>query len=1565
MSDLAPENMMESIAIIGMAGRFPKANNIDQFWQNLRDGVESLSFFSDEELIASGIDPALLQSSSYVKAGMVLEDIELFDAAFFGFNPREVELLDPQHRLFMEAAWQALENAGYDSERYKGAIGLFGGVSLDSYLLSNLVSNQEMIATGVGVMQAMVGNGKDFLPTRVSYKLNLTGPSINVQTACSTSLVATYLASQSLLNYESDMALAGGVTIRVPQKAGYLYQTNGIVSPDGHCRAFDAKAQGTIIGNGVGIVVLKRLSEALEDGDTIYAVIKGGAVNNDGAAKAGFSAPSVTGQAKVITTAQAVAGVDPDDISYIECHGTATPLGDTIELAALKEAFQSGTKQRSRCAIGSVKTNIGHLDAAAGVAGLIKATLSLHHKMLPPSLHFEQPNPKIDFSNSPFYVNAQLAEWKVDNGPRRAGVSAFGIGGTNAHLILEEAPALTDGDKSRPWQLLVLSAKTETALLKMTSNLAEHLRNNNNINLADVAYTLQLGRWVFNHKRVLVCKDREDAINALSTQDAKRLIGSKEQPTNRPVTFMFPGLGDHYVDMGIGLYQHEPTFRDAVDRCAKVLKPFLGLDLREVIYPPKLESSSPVPSASAVPDLRKMLFNREQPADEASQKLNQTWLTQPAMFVIEYSLAQLLISWGIVPQAMIGYSLSEYVVACLAGVFKLEDALILVAKRAKMIQGLPSGSMLAVPLNEIELQPLLGEVLSLAAVNGPNLSVVAGPIEAIDELVEKLKAKEIVCRRLQTSHAFHSKMMMPIADQYGALLRTVRMKPPEIPFISSVTGNWISPAEATNPGYWVKHLCQTVRFGDGIAELWRDGQRIMLEVGPGQSLGSLALQHPASNGAAERIIPSLSYSYFRQPDQEFLLNTLGKLWLAGVNVDWQGFYSHEKRRRIPLPTYPFERQKYWIEAAAPSLAMPAKFAATKKEDISDWFYLPSWKQTVPARLISPLRAEPCCWLIFVDQQGLSDKLIDMLKSAGHKVVTVKKGSDFKKFNSENYQLSPQLEENYDSLIKELKADESVPQRILHLWNVTETTVPTLASVAEFQALGFYSPVFLAQSLIKQSINEQIQITIFTSNLYEVTGKEDIQPEKALIIGPLRVLPQEFPNISCRNIDIDISDLASPHISFLLMRLKEELFITDKEPTVAYRHNLRWQPDYQGFHLNEAVKQGLPFKKGGVYLITGGMGGIGQTIATYLASTFQAKLALVARSPLPAREDWAQWCTDHDETDATTKKIGKLAELEHVGGEVMVLCADVANYQEMNDSVVQVQARFGAINGVIHTAGVAGGGMALIKTAKIADAVFAPKITGSMVLFDLFQHTNLDLFVLCSGMVSLAGGFGQIDYCSANAFQDQFSHYLFNKRGVPSQTINWDAWREVGMAANTLVPTDLAKLRTFLGQDDETGLLPEEGLDAFCRSLASALPQVIISTKELTPIIEQMRNLQPMNSLQQMAGGDLSGARHERPDLGIEYVAPRNEVEQTIAEIWQNLLGITEIGIHDNFFSLGGHSLLAIRIIAQLRDAFKIDMQLKDIFETPTIAELALTIVQSQAQNVDDELLAQLLAELEE
>jgi len=1503
------------IAIIGMSCRYPGANSVAAFWENLRNGVESITPLTDAELLAAGADPAWLAQPNYVKVGAGVEQAEWFDAHFFGFTPREAKLLDPQHRLFLETAQEALEHAGYNPATYAGAIGVYAGSAISNYLINHR-TGRAPIPDHTEDFQRMIANDKDFVPTQVSYRLNLKGPSLNVQTACSTSLVAVHLACQSLLNGECHMALAGGVAIHFPQQQGYFYQEGMIRSPDGHCRAFDAQAQGTVVASGVGIVVLKRAEDAVAAGDMIYALIKGTAINNDGALKVSFTAPSVDGQARVIRDALQVAGVAPETIAYVETHGTGTELGDPIEIAALTQAFQS--QQRGFCAIGSVKTNIGHTDIASGVAGLIKTALALHAGVIPPSLHFTAPNPQIDFANSPFYVNTKLTPWPVNGDqPRRAGVSSFGIGGTNAHAILEAVPPQLLAPASpaiRPYQLLVLSAKTPSALARATTKLADHLNHQSALNLADVAYTLQVGRQAHTHRAIVLCADQAQAVTALRTQPTKGYWQGAAPNHTPAVVFLFPGGGAQHLGMGADLYEHEPHFRAIIDHCATWLQPHLGVDIRQLLY------HAPEPQAAA-------------------RTLERATLGLPTLFATEYALARLWMAWGIQPQAMIGHSLGEYVAACLAGVFSLEDALQLVVKRGQLFDELPAGGMLSVALGAAALTPYLDDALSIAAINAPALSVVAGSTAALAALAQRLAADQIEHRQLRIAVAAHSSQLTPILERFQTFVQTISLQTPTIPFISNLTGTWIRPTEATDPAYWAQHLRHTVRFADGIATLLQEAQSIFLELGPGRTLTTLVNQHPARQ--QQPVMATMRHPQESQSDVEALLLALGKFWVAGGQVDWPQLYADEPRRRLPLPTYPFERQRYWMEPAAhqtPSSTLPVK-----KPDLADWFYLPSWERVFPPVIEQMTHfAGHKCWLLFLDDCGVGAQLATRLRAAGQTVLTVQPGPGFRQLADGAYTLNPACAAEYETLWATLAAHDQQPQTILHLWRVTATPTSMAATdVTTGLALGFYSLLYLAQAL--GGSEEPIDLIVVTNHLHDVTGTEPICPERATLLGPVKVIPAEYPNLTCRSVDIELPTATARTTAPLIDQLLAELCLPGTAlraeeqssllPTiVAYRGNYRWVQNFRPTRLTENAYPTRVRPKG-VYLITGGLGGIGLTLAADLAS-FQAKLILVSRSAFPARESWSTWVATHGPDDAVSKKINELQAIEAVGAELLILRADVASYVEMQTVVAQGVAVFGPINGVIHAAGVPGGGAIQRKSTADAAAVLAPKVLGTLVLDQLLRATDLDFFVLCSSVTAILSGFGQVDYTAANAFMDA---YALSNRTTFTVSINWDAWQEVGMAVNIALPQLMRAARTASLQ---RGILPPEGQALFRTILTNRAPQVVTSTADL--------HLTRVPQPDQVADGDATAEQLwavGQPEMAPParhslYVAPQRETEQRIVDIYQAVLGVTQIGIHDDFFALGGHSLTATQVISRLRRVFAVKVAVRVLFDHPTVADLA-------------------------
>jgi acyl transferase domain-containing protein len=1526
---LAPldDHAASEVAVIGFAGRFPGARNTDEFWQNLRDGVESISFFTTEELIGSGVEEDQFGAPEYVPAKAILEGVELFDAAFFDFSPREAEMLDPQHRVMLECAVEAFEHAGYDPERFKGRIGVYAGVSSGSYLDANLSSHEELIER-VGPYQVDIGNHAEFVPTTISFKLNLKGPSINIQTACSTSLVAVHVACQSLLNGECDMALAGGGSITFPHKEGYYYQEAGILSPDGHCRAFDADAQGTVGGEGAGVVVLKRLVDALEAGDTIHAVIKGSAVNNDGSLKIGYTAPSVNGQAEVIADALAMAGVSAESINYIEAHGTGTALGDPVEIAALTQAFYLETQKKGFCAIGSLKSNIGHLDAAAGVAGLIKTILSLKHAQLPPSLHYVRPNPKIDFAGCPFFINDKLVEWKRGDTPRRAGVSSFGIGGTNAHVIVEEPPPYESSTmSSRTLQLLLLSAKTAAALDAATANLADYLKHNNDVNLADVAYTLQVGRGSFGHRRVLICKDRAEALAALESRDPSRLLSLFQEPRHRPVVFMFPGQGAQHVGMARELYKAEPVFREQIDLCAEQLTSHLNLDLRDVLYP------------------------NEGGEAEATRLLTQTFVTQPALFSIEYALAQLWMSWGVVPSGMIGHSIGEYVAACLAGVFSLEDALALVAARGQLMQSLPAGAMLAVMLPEKEIRALLRSGLALAAVNGAKNCVVSGPTEAIQALHHQLEQQEVFSQVLHTSHAFHSEMMDPILEAFTERVRQAKPGAPAIPFLSNVTGAWMTSKQTTDPSYWSRHVRQTVRFADGLAELLKDSERILLEVGPGHTLSALVRQHVSQLGN-QVVIGSLPRPRDGHADNEFLLTSVARFWLAGGQIDWDGFSASDQRRRIPLPTYPFERQRYYLEPGESKSEKTRSRSYGKKADIADWFYLPSWKQFNLPRLTNIEKNRS--WLILCDESGIGDALVQQLRQRGEEVVTVYAREHLRRINVLDYTINPRNKEDYAALLKELVSQDVKPGHIVHLWSLTSTEDASGAESFEgTQELGLYSLILLTQVVLDQSLTNSLQLVVVTDSVHEVIGSESLRPEQSTILGACKVIPQEHPEITCRSIDVEMSRSNGAMTAQLIEQLLDEINENVSDRVVAYRGRHRWVQSFEAVRVEQGMGARSRLREGGVYLITGGLGSVGLALAQHLALTFRAKLALLGRSGLPERDEWPRWLEAHDDDNDVSDGIRKVQELEAAGAEVLLLRADVANEDQMRAAVARAAERFGRIDGVIYGAAAGQNTDKDIIETTPADCMhqFYAKVKGLLVLEKVLQGREQEFCLMLSSLSSVLGGITFGAYSAANIFMDTFARKHNQTHAQTWLSVNWDRW---------FFDEDVRPGDRLTAGVEGLAISPKDGGEILDRILSMGpVSQVLVSMSDLYARLERWVTFKDAVSpvaVKEVVSSDL----HPRPNLLEAYVAPSNELEDDLANTWQELLGIERVGINDNFFELGGHSLLATMVTSRLRKEFGVELPLRSFFEFPTISGLALIIAQRVIEDQDEQSIAQLL-----
>jgi acyl transferase domain-containing protein len=1037
-----------------------------------------------------------------------------------------------------------------------------------------------------------------------------------------------------------------------------------------------------------------------------------------------------------------------------------------------------------------------------------------------------------------------------------------------------------------------------------------------------------------------VCRDLQDAVTLLETLTPERVFTDVQESRDRPVIFMFPGQGAQYAQMAFELYQVEPTFREHVDLCSERLNPHLGVDLRKVLYP--------IPKQ----------------AEEAAQQLQQAWMSQPALFVIEYALAQLWMAWGIQPQAMIGHGIGEYVAACVAGVFSLEDALMLVAARGRLMRQLPGGTMLAVPLPEPEVQSLLDQHLSLAAINGTSLCVVSGPTAAVEAWQHRLTEQGVSCQPVHSSHAFHSEMMDPVLEPFTEQLQAVNFEPPHIPYVSNVSGTWITVAEATSPSYWARQLRQTVHFAAGLHELLQEPDRILLEVGPGQTLSTLARWHP-EKAPAQVVLSSLRDPQGQASDVAFILNTLGQLWLAGIRVEWPEFYARERRHRTPLPSYPFERQRYWVEPQTRQDAANSRQGSLRKEpDIADWFYLPSWKRSVPPKLFDQgdLADHESRWLVFSNACGVGAQLRERLEQQGQDVITVTAGEQFSRVNEGVYTINPRRRDDYDALLKELLAFNKLPNMIVHLWNVTSNdhAQSGIDVFERLQDLGFCSLIFLAQALGKQNILDPIRIWVVSTNIQEVTGEEVLCPEKATVLGPCKVIPQEYPNISCLSIDIVLPQSGTSHEEELIDQLMAEIVAKPSDSVVAYRGNHRWVQTFEAVRVNSKTGCAKRLREGGVYLITGGLGRIGLVLAEYLARTVQAKLILIGRSAFPGRDQWEQWLAAHGEEDRASRRIQKVQALEELGAEVLIVSADVSSEEQMQTVIAQAYERFGMVHGVIHSAGFIGeqARRTIPETDYIEyETQFRPKAHGIYILERILRGKELDFCILQSSLSSVLGGLAFSAYAGANLFMDAFAHKHNQTNRIPWISVNWDAWRsEEAKESNIAMGVTLAQL----------AMTSEEGMEAFQRVLSlDPLTQIVVSTGDLQTRIDQWVKLTPLQGTEKPAkiGPSLD---HPGPNLRNAYAAPTNEFEQAIADVWQDVLGIDQVGIHDNFFNLGGHSLMALQVLSRLRRAFQVEVSVRVFFEAPTVASLAETIgkAKDQAEQAEHEDMARLLAELE-
>ncbi|KAB2495266.1 type I polyketide synthase [Priestia endophytica] len=1456
------------IAVVGMACRFPGAKDLHSFWDNLANGRESITFFSKEELREAGVEQEAIENDHYVRAKGAVDRHDHFDADFFGYSQREAEAMDPQIRMFHEVAWESLEDAGYHPETYQEPIGLFGAASANLYwqaasMLMRTNNSSEQFA-------AVQLTDKDFMNTKVSYKLNLKGPSVAVDTACSSSLVAVHLAARALLTGECKMALAGGVTITTPHKKGYMYQEGMIMSPDGHCRAFDEKAKGTVGGEGCGVVVLKSLKQALKDRDHIYSVIKGSAYNNDGGRKVGYTAPSIEGQSEIIKKTLKISRVEAESISYIETHGTGTTLGDPVEIEALSKAFQTDKKQF--CAIGSVKTNIGHLDSAAGIAGFIKTALSLYHKTLPPSLHYEKPNPKIDFESSPFYVNTRPAKWTEPDKVLRAGVSSFGVGGTNVHLIMEEAPFVEQPAQDMHSELMIVSARTKQAVLKSADQMKSFLKEQKEVPLAHAAFTLQEGRKHFPYRQAFLA----------NPERTFQSIGQPQKAFQQPaVVWMFSGQGAQYVNMGKDLYEKDLIFKEALQQCFAIVSSLAGFDLERILYP-----------------------SQESEANEADGLMQETSYTQIILFCFEYALASKLMRLGIRPHYFIGHSIGEITAACVAGVLKLEDAIRIVLKRGSLMQKMPPGDMASVKLAAEDIEHELPQGVELSAVNSSQLSVVSGPSDRLQAYLEDVEKRGASVQKLKTSHAFHTSMMDEAANQFKDVLSEIAYQQANYPFISNVTGSWLTDEQAQSPAYWASHIRQPVLFSKGIETLMELGEVVFIEIGPGNTLTQFVRRHKGYDVEKAAAVSLVRHPKEQAEDDEYIQKALGKLWSHGVELNWSAVRQDEAPYRVSLPTYPFEHQIFPSPQfkADQLVSTISSSSASSDQDHSlaefkDWFYIPVWERSAPALKKQDHQGKRV--LVFEKSNHISS----YLKERNAQVVSVRQSHHKIKADEQLLKADVHVISHLEWVMDELKQTGFMPEEII--WMHDE-----LAETAEDKT-NYLSVLDLVR-LMGRDHNTNVRLHLVTNQAQDVIGVEKIQPLQATLTGVALTIPQEYQHIDCKQIDVSEDTIANWPLF-----LSYELAKRDQEAVVAYRGNSRWVRKTSRTPVNmEGTSAIHPLKQQGIYLITGGTGGMGLTLAKHLAESYQAKLILMSRSGIRDRSEWHE-LTDTNKKEAATIK--QLKELEQLGAEVLVVQGDVSDEGSVQKAIQLAHTSYGGLNGVIHAAGEPDGKIIQARTAEDEIQMCQAKINGTYVLVEALKDESLDFFMLCSSLVSFLGAAGQVAYAASNAFMDSFAHAK-RQEGIPMISVNWDRWEKVGMAHESELA---AKVNDMMELENGTGIAPEQGIKAFQEVLNLHYPQVLVSVRDMQDRINHRKQL----------------AERAVPQSNAAQNVIDDSLEASLSDLLKAFFK-HKPDVNENFFELGATSLDLLQISGHIKSAYGIDVPVVMMYSHPTIASLA-------------------------
>lgn len=1449
--------MKKDIAIIGLSGRFPKSDNIEEFWKNLVEEKELIHFFTDDELKEKGIEKKVLNRKNYIKAASFVANTNFFDYPFFKYTLDEARIMNPQTRMMHHLVWEAIEDAACDIERYTKKIGVFLGANKDlNWSLYTSLTND----VNVDELTKSKMSNPNFMASLIAHKLNFKGPCYFIDTACSTSLSTVHLACRSLLLSECGTAVVGGIRLLSENDYGYKYQEGSIMSIDGHNRSFDSQSSGTIGSDGAGVVVLKRLEEAIKDNDNIYAVIKGSAMNNDGNAKAGYTMPSVTGQIECIKLAHKIAGVEPEDISYIEAHGTGTKIGDPIEIESLNIAFNNSTSHK--CAIGTVKSNMGHADEAAGIAGLIKTALSLNHKTIPASLHYESPNPTINFNEGPFYVNHSSKKWEnVDGKARTAGVSSLGIGGTNIHVILQEAPLNENTKVKSKYKLVRYSAQTENALERYEEKLLKFIEHKKEVSIEDLSYTLQIGRKQFDFRKYLIVKEGDDLIQALKD---KNTFATALSPKNN-IIFMFSGQGSQYVNMGKDLYQTYPLFKETLDQGLLYLKEFNDFDYKNI------------------------LFNADGAADT---RINETLFTQPILFLFEYTLAQLLISFGVKPNYMIGHSLGEYVAATIGGVFTFKDALKIVAKRAELMSKVPKGEMLSIGISINQIKKEIIEGVSVAAINAHDSFVVSGTETNIALVKKQLEEEEIPFVLLKTSHAFHSTMMNEIQEDFEKELESITLQKSEIPFISNITGKFRTDEESTSIKYWSNHILEKVEFEKGIKELIALNNSLFIEVGPGRTLATFYKKSQNIN-LENDVITTVKHHKETVDDDKYFTDFLGQLWSNGIDINWEVYYEGGKPNRLSIPTYDFDRYDVPSKVTIDENFLKRDALEPGKKEISESVYILSWKYIPRSKNKGTLFSKAEKYLFFNDGSSFNNELIKKLKTDGKHIIEIVKGERFEAENPNKIIVNPEVLGDYEELNSHLRTVNFKFDFIIYAWELSHKNATEVHRKYQDYNLTFNTIQTIIKAFKLDEITEPKKIAVINDKNNTVTGAENSTNINQHTETMLNVLTQEFVNIYATSIDIDVND----ELEKSVFEVSGELEMETKYYKVAFRNGRRWIPNYESLEIGQKDKYRAPIiKEKGNYLIIGMLDDIEYALAAHLLKEYQANVIILSNA-FPQ-----QW----------NKKQKQLYEkLKEYSGTITSLHVDIADYESFLLAFESIESEHGTIDGIVHMArNIDITEIALVNTItdNIIEKHFSPRVNGFLNIERITRDRKVDFVKVISSLSSFLGGISYGAYASASALMDSIV--------LQKAKANW-----------SIINLDRV-------QEEEPWINQKEVVTTFHNSfIYEDIKQIIVSKRDIH---------NPVSAIKKEVKSILN-AEINRKTLKTSYAEPKTEKESQMVKIFEDLFGLKGVGTQDDFFSLGGDSLKAMVLINILKKETGIAITIAEIFSNKTVYDLSLLI----------------------